>query len=54
MTSAESPLEEIELPSYGFDVPVTDEWLGDAFYREYKEVPTEPKGIIPQDWNKRA
>ena len=48
MTPAEGHLGEIKVGPFPFEPLLTDEWLGDAFYRECKEVPAEPKGIIPQ------
>ena len=42
-------LKERKLESFASELELTEEWLGDVFYREYIGASGEPKGIIPQD-----
>lgn len=41
-------LKERKLESFASKLVLTEEWLGDVFYREYIGASGEPKGIIPQ------
>lgn len=42
-------LKERKLESFASELELTEEWLGDVFYRGYIGASGEPKGIIPQD-----
>ena len=42
--------DEREVGPFKFRPVPTDEWLGDAFYRENLGGSGEPEGIIPQEW----
>ena len=44
---AEQGREARELASFPFELVLTEEWLGDAFYRENIGGTGEPVGVVP-------